>query len=180
MNAADTRRMAMLRYLEEADQPIKGHELSQHFGVSRQVIVKDISYLKTQNHAIFSSSKGYYMNPEPQGKPYKRIIMCQHEKSEITEELTTIIENGAMIDNVSVEHPVYGTIQAELMIETLAHVATFVDNMEKYDGTMLARLTDLIHLHTISADSEKILDNAVHDLAEKGFLVDSDDEKRKE
>ncbi|AVP35990.1 transcription repressor NadR [Staphylococcus felis] len=178
MNSADERRMKMIRCLEESDQPIKGYELSSLFGVSRQVIVKDISYLKTQNYSIFSSSKGYYMNPEPQGKPYKRIIMCQHEKWEIEEELTTIIENGAMIDNVSVEHPVYGTLQAELMIETMTHVRTFVDNMNKYQGTMLAKLTDMIHLHTISADSEKMLDNAIKDLEDKGFLVDIEEKNK--
>ncbi|MGV3273883.1 3H domain-containing protein [Staphylococcus sp. 11261D007BR] len=177
MNSADTRRMKIVERLETTEQPIKGYELSEQFGVSRQVIVKDISYLKTQNYDILSSSKGYYMNIKPQGKPYKRVIMCQHERDEIEAELTLIIENGAMIDDVSIEHPVYGTLRAELMIETMAHVHTFVENMTKYQGTMLAKLTDMIHLHTISADSEKILDNAVKDLETQGFLVDIEDSK---
>lgn len=174
MNSADKRRKKIIECLELSDQPVKGSELSSRFGVSRQVIVKDISHLKTQNYVIHSSSKGYYMHAPSQGRPYKRIIMCQHDKSEIEAELTTIVENGAMIDNVSVEHPVYGTLQAELMIETLDHVKIFVDNMNKYQGTMLARLTDMIHLHTLSADSEKILDNAVRDLEAQGFIVKDD------
>ncbi|ARJ50851.1 transcription repressor NadR [Staphylococcus lutrae] len=175
MNSADKRRAQIIECLEASEQPIKGYELSRRFGVSRQVIVKDISYLKTQNYTIHSSSKGYYMHVQSQGRPFKRMIICQHEKSEIEAELKTIVENGAMIDNVSVEHPVYGTLQAELMIETLDHIDTFVANMNKYQGTMLAQLTDMVHLHTISADSEKILDNAVRDLQQQGFLVDIED-----
>ncbi|HEC2146590.1 TPA: transcription repressor NadR [Staphylococcus delphini] len=172
MNSADQRRTKIIECLKASEQPIKGYEFSRQFGVSRQVIVKDISYLKTKNYAIHSSSKGYYMHMQSQGRPYKRIIMCQHEKSEIETELKTIVENGAMVDNVSVEHPVYGTLQAELMIETLDHIYNFVDNMNKYQGTMLAQLTDMVHLHMISADSEKMLDNAVRDLQQQGFLVD--------
>ena len=98
--------------------------------------------------------------------------MCEHDHTQIEKELTTIVENGAMIDNVSVEHPIYGTIQAELMIESIENIQSFVEDMAKYQGTMLAELTDLIHLHTISADSEKILDNAVRDLQQQGFIVD--------
>ena len=58
------------------------------------------------------------------------------------------------------------------MIESIENIQSFVEDMAKYQGTMLAELTDLIHLHTISADSEKILDNAVRDLQQQGFIVD--------
>jgi transcriptional regulator of NAD metabolism len=44
--------------------------------------------------------------------------------------------------------------------------------MEKFEGQMLAHLTDNLHLHTISAHTEKILDNAVRDLKEHQFIVE--------
>ena len=47
-----------------------------------------------------------------------------------------------MIDDVSVEHPVYGNIRAELMIETHEDIQVFIEEMTKFKGTMLAQLTD--------------------------------------
>ncbi|UNB46317.1 transcription repressor NadR [Staphylococcus coagulans] len=172
MSPAEKRRKKLVELLKHSDRPIKGGDLGEMFDVSRQIIVKDISHLKTQNYSIHSTSKGYFFNDKPQGRPFKRVIMCEHDHTQIEKELTSIVENGAMIDNVSVEHPIYGTIQAELMIESIENIQSFVEDMAKYQGTMLAELTDLIHLHTISADSEKILDNAVRDLQQQGFIVD--------
>ncbi|MBA8762563.1 transcription repressor NadR [Staphylococcus coagulans] len=172
MSPAEKRRKKIVELLKHSDRPITGAYLSEMFDVSRQIIVKDISHLKTQNYPIHSTSKGYFFNDKPHGRPFKRVIMCEHDDTQIEKELTTIVENGAMIDNVSVEHPIYGTIQAELMIESIENIQSFVEDMAKYQGTMLAELTGLIHLHTISADSEKILDNAVRDLQQQGFIVD--------
>ncbi|MGN5883978.1 MULTISPECIES: transcription repressor NadR [Staphylococcus] len=174
MSQADQRRTEIVELLQDAQRPVKGSELSERFGVSRQIIVKDISHLKTREYAINSTSKGYFMDIPPQGKPCKRVVMCQHGVEEMEAELTLIVENGAMIDDVSVEHPVYGSIRAELMIETLDDVETFIEEMTRYQGTMLAKLTDGIHLHTLSADTEKILDNAIEDLDKKGFLAESE------
>lgn len=174
MSQADNRRKEIVKLLQSSDKPIKGYELSEKYGVSRQIIVKDISHLKTKDYDIHSTSKGYYMNMEPEGKQFKRVVMCQHGFDEIEAELTLIVENGAMIDDVSVEHPVYGSIRAKLMIESYEDVQNFVEDMTKYSGTMLAKLTDGIHLHTLSADTEKILENAIADLERKGYLAESE------
>lgn len=172
MSQADVRREEIVELLKMTNVPIKGSELSKRFGVSRQIIVKDISHLKTKDYAINSTSKGYFLDIEPQGKAYKRLIMCQHDFDKMENELTIVIENGAMIDDVSVEHPVYGSIRAELMIETQEDIKTFIEEMIKFQGTMLAKLTDGFHLHTISADTEKILDNAIADLDKQGYIAD--------
>ncbi|GEP85639.1 Predicted small molecule binding protein (contains 3H domain) [Staphylococcus piscifermentans] len=175
MSQADERRAEIVELLKMTNEPIKGSELSQRFGVSRQIIVKDISHLKTRDYAIKSTSKGYFLNIEPQGKTHKRLVMCQHDFDEMEAELSIIVENGAMIDDVSVEHPVYGNIRAELMIETPEDIQVFIEEMTKFKGTMLAQLTDGIHLHTLSADTEKILENAVEDLERQGFIVGTEE-----
>lgn len=175
MSQADQRRTEIVELLQSSTRPIKGSELSERFGVSRQIIVKDISHLKTKEFAISSTSKGYFMDIAPQGKSCKRVVMCQHDYDEMEEELRLIVENGAMIDDVSVEHPVYGSIRAELMIETEDDIEAFVEEMTRFKGTMLAKLTDGIHLHTLSANTEKILDNAIDDLNQKGFLAESEE-----
>ncbi|CAL28305.1 transcription repressor NadR [Staphylococcus carnosus] len=175
MSQADERREEIVELLKMTSEPIKGSELSQRFGVSRQIIVKDISHLKTKDYAINSTSKGYFLDIEPQGKAHKRLIMCQHDFDEMEKELSIIVENGAMVDDVSVEHPVYGNIRAELMIETQEDITTFIEEMTKFKGTMLAKLTDGFHLHTISADTEKILENAIADLEQQGFIANTEE-----
>lgn len=172
MNNPFNRRKAILQLLESTNEPISGKQLSQQFGVSRQIIVKDISILKSQEHIINSTSRGYVINNTPQGKAYKRVIVCQHNNERMEEELQLIIDNGAMIDDVAIDHPVYGNIKANLMIETQDDLDKFIHAMNKFEGRMLAHLTDNVHLHTISAHTEKILDNAVRDLKAHQFIVE--------
>ncbi|MBU6114418.1 transcription repressor NadR [Mammaliicoccus lentus] len=172
MNNPFNRRKAILQLLESTNEPISGKQLSQQFGVSRQIIVKDISILKSQEHIINSTSRGYVINNTPQGKAYKRVIVCQHNNERMEEELQLIIDNGAMIDDVAIDHPVYGNIKANLMIETQDDLDKFIHAMNKFEGQMLAHLTDNVHLHTISAHTEKILDNAVRDLKAYQFIVE--------
>ncbi|MCJ0909882.1 transcription repressor NadR [Mammaliicoccus sciuri] len=172
MNNPFKRREQILQLLESSDEPISGKQLSQQFDVSRQIIVKDISILKSQNYNIDSTSRGYVVNNVQYGKRYKRVIVCQHDNDRMEEELKLILDNGAMIDDVAIDHPVYGSIKADLMIETYEALSKFISEMEKFEGQMLAHLTDNLHLHTISAHTEKILDNAIRDLKEHQFIVE--------
>ncbi|MEX5935055.1 transcription repressor NadR [Mammaliicoccus sciuri] len=172
MNNPFKRREQILQLLESSDEPISGKQLSQQFDVSRQIIVKDISILKSQNYNIYSTSRGYVVNNVQCGKRYKRVIVCQHDNDRMEEELKLILDNGAMIDDVAIDHPVYGSIKADLMIETYEDLSKFISEMEKFEGQMLAHLTDNLHLHTISAHTEKILDNAIRDLKEHQFIVE--------
>ncbi|MCD8785508.1 transcription repressor NadR [Staphylococcus gallinarum] len=171
MDTPDYRRSQILQLLKSSKQPISGKHLSDKFNVSRQIIVKDISILKSHNHTIHSTSRGYVIEYETQGKHFKRIIKCQHTQEQMEEELTIILDNGAMVDDVSIEHPLYGTIKKDLMIESHEDLHQFIQQMEKYQGKMLANLTDGLHLHTISAHTEKILDNAVRDLNDHHYIV---------
>src|SRR5699024_2499651 len=136
MNNPFNRRKAILQLLESTNEPISGKQLSQQFGVSRQIIVKDISILKSQEHIINSTSRGYVINNTPQGKAYKRVIVCQHNNEGMEEELQLIIDNGAMIDDVAIDHPVYGNIKANLMIETQDDLDKFIHAMNKFEGQM--------------------------------------------
>ena len=133
MNNPFNRRKAILQLLESTNEPISGKQLSQQFGVSRQIIVKDISILKSQEHIINSTSRGYVINNTPQGKAYKRVIVCQHNNERMEEELQLIIDNGAMIDDVAIDHPVYGNIRANLMIETQDDLDKFIHAMNKFE-----------------------------------------------
>ena len=58
------RQKAITSYLLAAKEPGSGTELSQHFNISRQIIVQDIAILKGTGCDILSTSQGYIMqNP---------------------------------------------------------------------------------------------------------------------
>ena len=59
MDTPNKRRAQILHLLESATTPLSGKQLSEHFAVSRQIIVKDISVLKSQDYTIHATSKGY-------------------------------------------------------------------------------------------------------------------------
>ncbi|CAM4356583.1 Transcription repressor NadR [Lacicoccus alkaliphilus] len=173
MSKAEQRRGSILEDLMQADAAISGASLAKKYDVSRQIIVSDISILKSRKHEVVSTSKGYVYQPAGEkGRPVKRVVACRHTFSQMEEELSLILDNGAMIDDVSIDHPVYGELVGELMIEDAGDMHAFLKLMDSNKSKMLAELTDNIHLHTISAHTEKILDNAVEDLRRHGFLLE--------
>lgn len=173
MSRAERRRQQILEDLIKSDTAISGTLLAKKYDVSRQIIVSDISILKSQDQEVVSTSKGYVYQPAGEkGMPVKRIIACRHNFEQMEEELSLILDNGAMIDNVSIDHPVYGEIIGELMIENNEDLQSFLKLMDINKSRMLANLTNNVHLHTISAQTDKILDNAVEDLRHNGYLLE--------
>lgn len=53
------RREALLDCLLKAPSPVTGKELSDRFGVSRQVIVQDIALLRASGKEIVGTMRGY-------------------------------------------------------------------------------------------------------------------------
>ena len=55
---ADERRKEIANYLMSEQKPVSGGVLSDKFGVSRQIIVQDISVLKAAGFEILSTHSG--------------------------------------------------------------------------------------------------------------------------
>ena len=70
-----------------------------------------------------------------------------------------------------VEHPVYGEIRADLMLESRRDVAAFVRKMAAAGAPPLSQLTDGIHLHTVEAKTREEIEDARKELARLGFLA---------
>ena len=51
---AEKRRKDIIGYLLSVDKPVSGTTLSEKFGVSRQIIVQDITVLKAEGYDILS------------------------------------------------------------------------------------------------------------------------------
>ena len=79
------------------------------------------------------------------------------------------------VQDVIVEHPVYGQLTAPLQLSSRYDVDQFIRSMASSDARPLSALTEGIHLHTLSCPS----DDALHHLREKlramGVLLEEQD-----
>lgn len=167
----EERRLALLQLLQNTSIPITGTDLAKHANVSRQVIVTDMNILKARNEPILSTSQGYlYMNEQPSNR-FERKIVCYHSSEQTKAELYAIVDCGVTVENVIVEHAVYGEITASLRLSNRFEVDTFLKKLTDSKAGHLSALTDGTHLHVISAISEQQLDQAVAKLMALGILV---------
>ncbi|MFB4163766.1 transcription repressor NadR [Alteribacillus sp. JSM 102045] len=167
------RREMILEWLSDAVHPITGSELALKTKVSRQVIVQDISLLKAKNHPIIATSQGYLLMNKQQNASIKKQIACFHssDTSVTEEELNIIVDHGATVRDVSIEHPLYGDLTASLMLSTRKDVQQFMERLNETQAPLLSELTDGTHLHTIEAPSAKIIEEVENALEVKGFLL---------
>ena len=170
----EDRRNKLLNILQTSKNPITGTELAKMTDVSRQVIVNDMNLLKAKNEPIIATSQGYlYISRDEQNKVYERKIVCVHTSEQAEDELLTIVDCGATVKNVIIEHPVYGEITASMMLSNRYDVQNFVQRVAETNASYLSILTKGTHLHVISAPSEETLDLVVEKLREKGYLVEA-------
>jgi transcriptional regulator of NAD metabolism len=171
---AKTRRSKLIEKLKNKINPITGSNLANEFGVTRQVIVQDIALLRAEGFDILATSQGYILKNNMGLKTYSRTIACKHDKDNVKEELMIIVKHGAKIKDVKVEHPIYGEISGLLMLQNSKEVEDFLNNTDKFEASLLSSLTDGVHLHTIEAINEDVLDEIIKELDRKGFLLQKD------
>ena len=163
---ANERREEIIRNLVKEKKAIKGSELAIYFNVTRQVIVKDIAAGKN----IIATPDGYMINDNLDNR-VKSVIAVNHTEDEMENELEIIVKYGGIIEDVIVEHPLYGEIRGILKIKNLNDLNKFTGYFEKIDAKPLSALTNGVHLHTISADSEENMELIKSELSEKGFIL---------
>ncbi|QVY60521.1 transcription repressor NadR [Cytobacillus gottheilii] len=169
----EERRSLLLELLQKAGQPITGGDLATKANVSRQVIVGDITLLKARGEPIIATSQGYmYLANNIPSPIAERIIACCHTPERAEEELCLFVDYGVTVKDVKIEHPVYGDLTASIMVSSRKEVNQFIKKIKTTQASFLSELTDGYHIHTISAPSEKNLDEAVEALREAGFLVE--------
>lgn len=170
----EERRIMLLNYLKTSNQAFTGSQLAKLTNVSRQVIVNDMNLLKARNEPIISTSQGYlYLHNNETTSTFERKIVSVHLPEKTEEELFTIVDCGATVKNVIVEHPVYGEITANLHVSNRLEVAHFLQKVRNTNAQLLSALTNGTHIHVISASSEETLDTVTDQLRKKGFLLES-------
>lgn len=162
------RREDILKKIQENACPIPAKKFAADYEVSRQVIVQDIALIRAMGYDIISTNRGYILN-EP--RTVNRVFKVQHTDMQIEEELCLIVDLGGCVENVFINHRVYGRIEANLMIRSRRKVAEFLEDIRNGKSSPLKNITSDYHYHTVSADSEETLDMIEEELRIKGFLV---------
>ena len=169
MSAGEQRRKEMAALLKMSEFPISGQKLAEKFGVSRQIIVRDIATLKVQGLDVLSTNRGYYVESRQR---YSRVVKVRHTDEETRDELLTVVNLGGVVVDVFVKHRVYGKLCAPLHIATQLDVQRFLDDLKSGKSTPLKNVTASYHYHTIEAATEETLDAMVEALRKKKFLAD--------
>lgn len=163
------RREDIIRSLVQSEKAIKGTEFAKLYGVTRQIIVKDIAILRASGNKIIATPDGYIMSRDD--NKVKTVIAVSHTMDQMKDELATIVKYGGSIEDVVVEHSVYGEIKGMLMLKNLNDVNKFIEKYEKDEIKPLSALTNGTHIHTICAESEEDLELIKNELKEKGYLI---------
>ena len=166
----ELRRNKMLSVLQDSKY-VTGSELARIFNVTRQVIVKDVAVLRAAGHDIIATPKGYFLQQASESTGLRRVIAIKHDASDIHRELEIIVDCGGKVLDVIVEHPVYGEIKANLMIDSRLDLELFIEKTKKYNARPLSSLTAGVHLHTIEAKSEEVWHKISEKLSAEGFLL---------
>lgn len=163
------RRDNILKLLLESTEPIKGSHMAKEYSVTRQIIVKDIAILRAEGKNIIATPDGYIINKND--NKVKAIIAVTHSEDEMFDEMSIVIKYGGIIEDVVVEHPLYGEIRGMLMIKNYNELNKFIQKYKNQRAKLLSVLTNGVHIHTIAAESQENIDLILSELKQLNFIV---------
>lgn len=170
MTGAERRKM-ILNLIRESATPLSGGALGAATGVSRQVVVQDIALLRSEGHSILATARGYILD-EPKETKHMRIFKVFHDESRTREELQLIVDLGGCVEDVMVNHKVYGKVSAPLRIKNRRDVQAFLESLKMGKSAPLLNVTSGYHFHRVSADESEILDEIEEALRQNDFLTE--------
>ena len=157
----EERRKQIILLLRQSALPLSGGVLGSKTGVSRQIIVQDMALLRAEGYEIIATARGYMLDEPVQTI---RVIKSCHTNEQTEEELTSIVDLGGSVVDITVEHDIYGEIRADLMLSCRREVEEFCRQLENSRSGPLNIMGGGIHYHTIEADTEEILEKIGEEL----------------
>ena len=164
------RREAILQLLDGAEKPLNASYLAGQFGVSRQIIVGDVALLRACGENIVATPRGYLKNRE--SDRITRTVACIHTEEQMLEELNCIVDQGCIVEDVIVEHPLYGQLIGKLELSNRYEAGQFAQRCCEESAHPLSLLTDGVHLHTVRCPNEDAYLRVCAALRERGFLLE--------
>lgn len=164
---AQVRRAQILSRLETASGPVSATALAGALSVSRQVIVGDIALLRAGGSPIEATPRGYVLT-RPAGVVGK--VVCCHSGADMENELNTLVDLGCVVEDVCVEHPIYGQLTGRLQLACRADVACFIQKVKGSAALPLSALTEGLHIHSLRCPDRETLEKAREALRKMGIL----------
>ena len=169
---SEERRNNIEKILKENSGPISATTFAKKFSVSRQIIVGDVAIMRAAGIEISATPRGYIINIENEKDNNIYTIACCHDEDGISNELYAVVDNGGTLLDVTVEHPVYGQIVAELRISSRHDADLFLKKIKSNKAQPLMRLTDGIHLHRIKCNNEEIFNRIRETLKRENIILE--------
>ena len=168
MNAAQ-RRESILEKLSAAKAPVSASALASQLGVSRQIVVGDVALLRAGGAQIDATPRGYQLHPAEKG--FTGILACVHStEDEMRTELYTVVDQGGVVVDVTVENSLYGELRGNLNIASRYDVDNFIRQAKETPECLLSRMTGGVHLHTLHCPDAGTFQRIKKALDEKGIL----------
>lgn len=165
------RRDALWAALQSAGRPLTGSELARRLRVSRQVIVQDVAILRAAGTPVVATPQGYAV-AAGRSAGRRAVVAVRHPVPATATELYALVDAGVWVEDVVVEHPIYGELTGRLDLRSHADVQRFLTAVRLQDAHLLSELTDGVHLHTLRAGSAGALEAARDALRGLGFLIE--------
>ena len=165
----DLRRENLLKKIKEAKNPISGTALSKEFGVSRQIIVGDVALMRAAGIDIISTSSGYVFNQKNGANSVT--VKVKHKTMDVFDVLCTVVDEGAFISSVSIEHSAYGKVTIPLNIANRSDAKRFSESMLESAERTVGELCGGIHHYNISSNDQLALIRIQKALNDKGYLL---------
>lgn len=162
------RKAAIIEAIRTSETPVSASALARKLHVSRQIIVGDIALIRASGTQIIATPRGYVWERPNAGS--ERKIAVLHAPQHMREELYTIVDQGAEVVDVIVEHPTYGQLVGQLQLSSRYDVDQFIDRMQGNEP--LSQLTHGVHLHTIRCRDAAVFERVENALRKKGLLYE--------
>lgn len=162
------RKAAIIEAIRTSETPVSASALARKLHVSRQIIVGDIALIRASGTQIIATPRGYVWERSNAGS--ERKIAVLHAPQQMREELYTIVDQGAEVVDVIVEHPTYGQLVGQLQLSSRYDVDQFIDRMQGNEP--LSQLTHGVHLHTIRCRDAAVFERVENALRKKGLLYE--------
>jgi len=166
---ADTRRKQILSMVDKPGALISASALAKILNVSRQIVVGDIALLRAQGHEIIATARGYMIPRFKESGQYLGKIACNHTPEKTAFELYAMVDSGAIVVNIIVEHELYGEITGNLNLSNREDVDYFMDKVEVSGTKLLSELTSGSHLHTVACRDKNHFDKLCEILRERSI-----------
>lgn len=166
----EQRRKEIVDCIIQSRSPLSGTKLAESFRVSRQVIVQDIALLRASGYEIISTNRGYICTGSRPAAV--RVLKMCHSDENIRKELNMIVDMGGTVEDVFIRHRVYGELRAPMHITSRLKVERFIDDIKSGKSSPLKNVTSDYHYHTITAESEEVLDYIENTLKKEGICIE--------